>query len=175
MFYFDDVIQKYEKDLNYSSIIEYLEGLYFSKNEVTYLTTLVAYAWYFSVDGNINQNLKNYDQEFLFSKWKYYFELGAKKYIDDPEFCYVAGYIHYLHGCYIYGIDTEDEGRNLVQRCLKLSKNESLRALADNFIEKRPTKKVQRDGKCKKICNELFPSDSILDRYFRTIKSNKLV
>ena len=97
--------------------------------------------------------------------------MGVKDHIDDSEFCYVAGYTYYLHGYYINEADDEEEeGRKLIRRCSELSENESLKALANNFNKKHSKwKKYERMENAKEICAELFPSDSILDEYFRTI------
>jgi len=169
LFYFDDNIRKHEKELDYSPIITYLEDLYLSEKEVQYLTTLVAYARHF-YEGGDDDDLDpvNYDADFLFSKWKHYFELGMKEHIDSPEFCFVAGYVYYK-GQFIYETPYDEKRASyLMKRCFELSKNKSMKALAKHYIEVFcPEYRFHGMENAEEICEELFPSDSVLDEDFR--------
>lgn len=166
LFYFDEKIQYYEKRLEYSPIIEYLEDIYNSTNDSKIFITLIACSWYYMIEGDVNQNPINYNWEFFQFKLKYYIDIGLKNYTNNERFDYVAGYILYLHWIYLGG-EYEGIGWKLIQKCSEISKDRNIKILALHFLKQNKLSDVN-------LIKILFPSKSELDQYFRLILSSEL-
>lgn len=163
LFYFDEKIEYYEQKLDYSPIIQYLEDLYLSTGDEQKLITLIASAWYYMVEGDVNQKPINYNWKYLQSKLKFYIDLGLKTLIEDERFDFVIGYILDLHWMYL-GDEYNGLGLKLMQKCNDVCKNNCIKALVLNFL-----KKINiLDNHTIKA---LFPTNSELDKYFYSIIS----
>lgn len=100
-FYYDDKMRKYEEKLNFTPIICHLENLFEISPNEDLLATLIGVAWYYCIEGNVNQTPIDYDWRLYLYKWKQYIDLGSEKFNDSEKFCYIAGYTLSLHGFYI--------------------------------------------------------------------------
>ncbi len=168
-FYYDNIIRKYEEELNFTPIICHLENLFRISPNEDLLTTLIGASWYYYIEGNVNQLPVNYDQQLYLRKWKQYIEYGDKKFNESEKFCYIAGYTLSLHGFHI-GKSYEKSGLILMKKCFEICTNKNLKIIAQNFIENEEikiNKKYKAIQNSQNICNELFPSNSMLDSYFK--------
>ena len=174
LFYFDETIKEYEQRQDFAPIITYLEKRYNAEKELRQLLSLIAYSWYFLVEGGCLLKAKDFDDTLFLSKWSFYLEYGLKEYAQNSEFCYVAGYTLGLHWFYIQSKYPERKGMELMQKCYDIAKNESIKALAKNFLDNAvPNKKYKHLDNAEQICAELFPSISELDKYFKEILQEK--
>ena len=169
LFYYDDKIKKLEQELDYLPVITYLEKLYSMDCKTQYLITLIASAWYYLIEGDVNQIPKNYDSKYLKAKWNQYIDIGSKTSHKTQEYCYVAGYTLSLHWMYL-GKEYEHKGNEFMQKCYDAISNKNLIALAQNFLDNSvPGSRYKKLRNARQICATLFPSDSKLDDYFRKI------
>ena len=166
LFYYDEKIRIYESVLDYKSAIIYLEGLFEQSGKIQYLNTLIASAWYYFIEGGVNLAPPDYDDTFFLCIWKKYLELGNKDYRLDPEFCFVAGYTCYLHGFYVdEKSNHEERGLKFIKHCIDSTCNKTMKAIATSILDG-PAKKRRVNVEAR---NNLFPSDSFIDKYFRAV------
>lgn len=174
IFYYDNKINEFEKKLNYNRIIEYLEDSFAINKKVEILNTLIAYSWYFAVEGDVNQEPLNYSAEYFLIKWKIYLEKGIKEFQNDLSFNIIASYTLRLHWFYL-GENFEKLSKELTENSVKNLKESHLENLAKhlfcNSLNKNKHKKLEN---VEKICNKLFPTNSILDSYFREIITQQI-
>ena len=170
IFYYDAKLREYEVELNFSQVINYLEEVFKKKENVQILSSLIAYSWYFFVEGNFLLKNDNFDDENYLLKWSFYLEYGQKKYFNSPEFLYVAGYTLGLHWFFLYPKYDEKTGLTFMKQCYKISPDINLQALANNFIKNSSYgKKSNILEHSMDICSKLFPSNSLIDQYFRSV------
>ena len=110
LFYFDEKMQEYERNLDFISEYKYLEQLYIEKPSSQIFLTLLAYSWYYLVEGDINQIPISYDWRFFESKFQEYVNLGLEKFHNDERIVCIMGYIIDLHWMYL-GEQYENYGR----------------------------------------------------------------
>lgn len=168
IFYYDNEIKEYEEMLNFTPVIISLENKYKKNKDSQILVTLLASAWYYFLEGQVNQNPINYDDKFLFGKWKYYIDIGLNDFCNDPIFCLIAGYTLLLHGFY-FDLQYEKKGLELIKNCLIISDDRMTKQLAEHFINGSSKNSYKKLENAKEICNKMFPTKSILDNYFREI------
>lgn len=166
--FFDADIGVYEDELNFAAAIEYMEKIFNSIQRDDLIATLVGTSWYYLVEGDVNQSPKDYKWEYFLSKWKQYIDIGLELYPDSERFCYIAGYTLSLHGIYINS-EYEKKGLQLMSHCEEVAISPAIKRLAQIFIEKSKRKKVTLSAQEKEIIQELFPSESMLDNYFKQI------
>lgn len=158
--YYDEVIQQYENKLEFRLAINYLEKLFSQRNEVQILNSLIAYSWFYFVEGGLlKKNIEVEEIDFLFESWKKYFLLGEEKYSENSEFSLIVGYILSIHGFYLDIVDYQKQSIQMLQSV----NDKNLELLAKYFITGQKTEDFEF------ACRELFPSDSMLDKYFREI------
>lgn len=170
VFYYDEKIRECEKDLNFSQVINYLEELFKEKENVQILNSLIAYSWYFFVEGSFLLKDDNFNGENYLLKWDLYLEYGQKRYFKFPEFLYVAGYTLGLHWFFLYPKYNETTGLALMKRCYDLNTDINLQVLSNNFIKNSSQSKrnIILDN-LKEISSKLFPSNSLIDQYFCSV------
>lgn len=163
LFYYDDILRSFENKLNFISAIQYLENMFIQKREDKTLISLIAYSWYYFIEGQfMKKDISDDELDFLFNSWKKYYNLGCKYYSESPEFCLIAGYIIQLHGFYLEISNHEKQGIKLMKECLKLNKN-PISILAQYFIS------GKKSNNFNELCQTLFSSNSILDEYFKDL------
>lgn len=173
MFYFDDYIDAYEKELNFYPIIVYLEKHFKKSRDIVFLTTLIGSSWYYLVEGSVNQDPVDYDWRKFLAKWKEYADLSLKEYFDNEYVCFILGYTLYLHGIYI-DVNYEEKGKELIERCHKISTTKEIKILSDYlYLESKERKKINQYD-MNEACYKLFPTTSILDSYFKMIFLNRI-
>lgn len=165
LFYFDKEIQEYEQRLDYSPVIQHLEKRFDETRDIKSLVTLIASAWYYLIEGDVNQKPINYDWNYFLSKWKKYIAIGLEKYVNSTEVCYIIGYTLSLHWMYL-GEIFEQKGIELIKNCLTIKENENISMLAECFLSKEKLKDSA-------VINKLFPSKSEIDTYFRNVLNSK--
>ena len=164
MIYCDKKLLTYEEQKNYLAAIAYLEKQYSMKNSFDILLALFADSWcYF----NMPDICQSASME-IYGKWKQYTDIIITKQFDDFA-RYVVGYVLCLHGFY-FGAKYEQTGREILSECAKQSSDECIKKLAESFIanEKKYAAKKYPSYDLSD-CLKLFPSESLLDRYFRRI------
>ena len=169
IFYYDKTIETYEKNFNYQAIIDYLKCLFTRDKKEEFLTSLIGYTWFFLVEGEVINDIRDWNQRL--SEFKYCIDLGLSYYNYSDRICYITGYVLDLHGFYL-GNDYENKGLSLMRRCVVESKNDNIRRIAEYFIKNAESNKSQKHNSPEniaKIVCELFPSKSILDLYFKII------
>ena len=115
IFYYDEILQKMWNKLKLSEMVSYMERKFEQEKSVKNLVSLIAFSWYFGTqEGRIKYGQPEEEMDF-FSKWKYYFELGLDKY-EEPEFFFVGGYIHSLHGFHITDLYDQKLALELMQK-----------------------------------------------------------
>lgn len=163
-FYFDEKIKKYEKELDFSPVISYLEEIFNQKPSEDILVTLIGSSWYYLVEGDVNQSPQNYDWKYFLDKWKQYIDIGIAKFNNSEKFCYIAGYTLSLHGIYI-SPEYEKKGKQLMCRCAEIATTPQIVELSQTFIAK-SCKYRKLD---KQSIMAMFPSESLPDKYFKEI------
>lgn len=169
LFYFNDTIEKYERELDFINVIKELEKEYRKTKSIDVFNTIIADSWYFYIEGDVNQTPKNYDWKFLFNKWREYIEIGLKNYFNNDKFCLIAGYTLILHGFEI-NERYEKKGLELLQKCANNSTDNNIKRLAEYFVnnENGITDTIEPT-----IIKKLFDNKSIIDNYFIGILSIK--
>lgn len=164
MIYCDKTLLTYEKQRDYLGAIAYLEGRYAEAKNVDILLALVADSWYYfdMPDISSSANKEMYD------KWKRYTDIIVSEELDDLA-GYVVGYVLSLHGFY-FGAGYEEAGRTLILKCAEKSTDARIRKLAERFIAGEKRRATKKYPPCDMSdCLELFPSESLVDGYFRRI------
>lgn len=165
MFYFDDNIDKLEKNQEFREILNYLE------NNVPFLdenfATQIAYAWHLYSEGLfINQEVEN-DWKYYQDKWVRNLFYAKQNCRALPKTCLMVAYTLELNGMDISSdLTYEEDYKNFYNLSLL------------NFHDKNLTQLIKflKSGRTKlslKIINELFPKKSILDKYFIEILMNR--
>lgn len=164
MIYCDKTFLTYEQQKNYPGAIAYLEGLYYETKSLDKPLALFADSWYYfdMPDISPSANKEMYD------KWKQYTDIIVSEKLDDLA-SYVVGYVLSLHGFY-FGPAYEEEGKALMLKCAEKSTDIRVRKLAERFIVREQRRTVKKYPPCDMSdCFELFPSESLVDGYFRRI------
>ena len=174
LFYNDENIIKNENELKFNLVIDHLEERFKIQNDTKTLITLIGFSWYYFIEGDVAQNPIDYDSTKFFNIWKKYIDIGLNNFSEKPEFCLIAGYTLMLHGFYI-DIAYERIGVQLLEKCLKLGTNDDLIELSKYWLYNHNSRKYKVDKKINlnKICNNLFNSNTFLDKYFNEILKTK--
>lgn len=167
-FYYDSKIRENEKKLNFTPVIKHLESLFQISPNIDILVTLIGTTWFYFIEGNINQSPIDYDWEFYQNKWKQYIDVGWENFNDYEKFCYIAGYTLSLHGFYI-NENYEQIGLTFMKKCFEISTTKEIKVLAEYFIQNAIKRKKLNQSAINEACQNLFPTDSILDSYFKEI------
>lgn len=170
IFYYDKKIKDLELNSKFSEIIDYLETLFIKEDDVHKLASLIVYSWYFFIEGGFLLSDNNFDDEFYISKWSFYLNYGEKKYSNVPEILFISGYTLGLHWFFLDSKYNKKTGIELMKHCYEISSDLSMKKLSNYFIHNDlKSKKNIVLEQASEICNELFPSDSMIDRYFRSV------
>ena len=162
LFYEDLTLSELEKKLDYSSIIKVLEKKFSVNEDVKIINSLVAYSWFFFIEGDVNQKPLNFDPNFFLAKWKYFIDKGLEKFADESLFCLIAGYTLKLHGFYISS-EYEFLGSKLLNKCVRLSSNNDIKELASYWLkDSKKSKKININS----IAYSLFDGNLLLNKYF---------
>lgn len=175
MFYYDDKVIQYQKALEYDKLLEYLESIIdVDPNKIA--ATIIGYAWYFAVEGDVGVVPKQYNFKKYLSIWKKYIDTIVSKPFNSKLF-FVAGFTLSMHGFYIdshYG-ETKygEKGIELLKMCLAGAREENVGKLAENFLLNEKSKKTIFLKDHLEVCNALFCNKSLLDEYFIEFYSRK--
>lgn len=169
LFYFDEKVKTYEDQFQWDQSLVYLESMYLQSKEVALLNTIVGYSWFYLVEGPIiSREFRNDTNILPLVYWGKYIDIGMNVARDNPFFSFIAGYTLLLNGEY-FDYTHVEIGFSLMQNCVKITDNTSLRILASNFIQNTNSRKhipLENGGT---ICSDLFPGCSLLDQYFREV------
>lgn len=164
LLYFDASIQEFEKKKDFVAAINYLEKMFYEKKEVKILISLVAYSWYYFIEGGfLKKNISGDELDFLSNSWEKFLILGKEIMADDLEFCLIAGFITKLHGFCIDIFNYEEQGLLMLQNSVQKSKDPNIIVLANYFISHEKSKNFDE------ISKSMFPSESLVDEYFKSI------
>lgn len=164
IFYYDEEIERLEKQLALNEAIRYIEQKFIQDKREDQLCALIGMSWYYFIEGEVNQNPKDYDWKELLDCWEKYVTLGLTEYSDCQAVQWIICYTLSLHG-EIY-----------LSTTLCIQSKEILQTLAQNTLS--PTMKILVDYVLHSVCSlsddakkivvvEVFKSSSILDNYFR--------
>ncbi|XMB71513.1 hypothetical protein RJI07_05200 [Mycoplasmatota bacterium WC30] len=165
LFYFDEVINEYEHQLNFSPIIHRLEKQFKKNRDSKTLSTIIGCSWFYFVEGNVKKVPYNYDKEFLMRKWKEYVDIGLSDFYNNSDVCLIIAYSLNLHWFYL-GKKYGNIYLDLYKRSIELSRGSNIGKLAYYFLEHKLFSQI---GNSKAVCQDLFPTESALDMYFRQI------
>lgn len=160
MFYFDKVIENYENEKDFKSLINYLISKYSINNEDDILATIIVYAWYIFIEGGFIYGNMNYDIDFYENTWSKYVDYVLKENNYTLKSYFFTAYTLILHG-FMIEVEYENLGYKMLEN-IKSNKNDFLKKLAGYLLN--------RDRKRKKfpfssIAN-YFNYKSIIDEYF---------
>ncbi len=160
VFFYDEQIKQYEKEGFCNRIIVYLEKQFSIQRNEKILSTLIGYLWYFLTDEGANKNYKENDWQIMHANLNKYLTIGFESYNESLSFCFISGYVLFLHWMNI-DVKYENKGTLLLQKVAKMDSKLSL--LAEYIISNR-SKQLQND-----VIQSLFPTSSMLDQYFKTV------
>lgn len=168
MFYYDSIIAEYEQHHKFHELLSYLLQLYSSKKNIIVLDTIIAYSWYFASSPEYDYE-DNYNYDEFIALWNQYIDIGIQDFSDNPCFNFIAGYTLGLHYVYIsvYRSD-QKEYIKFMAKAAQQSINLEIKLLAKNFIANEKSHGYIYLNN-NDIIYSLFPSDSLLDIYFRQI------
>lgn len=162
LFFYNNEIQHYEKKNCCNDIIFCLEHIYHEQKNDKVLSTLVGYLWYFLIEGDVNQSFQNYNWKFMHDKLNEYLNIGFISFSKSPIFCFTSGYILLLHWMSI-NVKYEHKGKSLLLEIIKMGTNNELNELSAYILSNK------KDTIDRELINTLFPTSSILDRYFQDV------
>lgn len=165
LFYSDLQIEEYEQKLEFSKAITYLEDKFRQNRSKELLLSIITFSWFYMVEGDVNQEPIEYNWEFFKTKLVNYLNLALKLYNNDERFCYIIGYILSINWEYL-GQEYESLGKDYIKKCYEISSEEEIKFLVSSYMGK--SFKVN-EGFLTTLCDELFPSSSIVDTYFKGI------
>ena len=167
LFYYDENMNQLEKNNEYLELINYIENRNNIENSVKIATGL-AYSWYLFEEGElICRELRN-DWEKFFEKFKYYEDICLSKYSNEPKILLILGYILDINWMLIYQDEKYEKlGKDLLKKAFSISTDEDVANLAKYFCSTDLSQKNQLISLIN--LDKLFPSNSILDKYFREI------
>ena len=171
MFYFDQIVKKYEKSFSWDNVLTYLEERFLKESNVFVLNSLIGFSWYYLIEGPIDSGkYQNDENELALAIWKKYIDIGIQTACDNQYFNFIAGYTLSMNG-FLINSEYESKGILFMKNCYEISDDLSLKLLADNFLKNEKCKKHVPLKNSKKICADIFSGDSLLERYFCTIYS----
>lgn len=170
MFYFDDILKRYEKEYSWDKALMYLEKLFEAQARIEILNSLIGFSWLYLVEGPLVSKKYGEDESQLpFSYWKKYLSIGFSQYKDDPCFCFVAGYTLLLDGdVYMEECRTKNmpSGLTLLEKAIEMG-NYNVATLAKCIVNIEKNKKCKSCKVNKDILSELFPNESLLESVFQ--------
>ena len=174
MLYFDDLIKRYEEEKEWDKSLIYLEELYKKKKSIETLNSLVGFSWYYLIEGPIDSKKYEKDENKLpLEIWQKYLEFGLQKHIEEPTFCFIAGYTLLLHGFFMQKFqDNYREQAIILINKAYLNSNDNLKKIAKNILSKEEGGKRNNNNYLgKDIIKIVFNSESLLDKYFVEVLS----
>lgn len=173
MFYFDDILQKYETEYAWDKALIYLEELFIKERDTATLNSLIGFSWYYLVEGPfINSKYGKDEGELPLVTWEKYIKIGMDHYANDYRFSFIAGYTLLLHGFFIKAY--QQNYKSIGLEVLKSSSNTTdihLKELVDTIIDLEHSKKYVKPKVSITTLNNLFPENSLLEKYFKDIFS----
>lgn len=164
LFYFDEEIKAWESNMNFVPVIRKLEKIFSETEDLNVLSTIIGCSWLYYIEGQVKQIPVDYDSEYFESKWKEYIEIGLNKYKDSDIISFIIAYTLNLHW-FLLGSKYEYLDEKLFRNVNMLTKDAKLNALNNYFLTNTFDKLENPDT----ICKDLFPTESLLDRYFKEI------
>jgi len=165
LFYFDKKMNEYECKLDFNPIIILLEKKFSEKKDSKTLSTIIGCSWYYFIEGSVNQTPYNYDSDFLLGKWIEYLNIAIQDFGNCADVCLIVGYTLNLHWFY-FGKEYEKKYTSFYERSIEISHEKNIGRLASYFLHHNYNSQIDN---LKIICDDLFPTESLLDRYFREI------
>ncbi len=169
MFYFDEIIKKYENNFSWDEALDYLENKFLKDTNMDIVNSLVGFSWYYLIEGPIDSGKYEKDEnENALSVWEKYINIGTQIAKDNQYFYFIAGYTLSLSG-FIISPDYEIKGRLFMEKCYNIATDLSLKIVAHNFLKNENSKKYIPLENGRDICKKIFGGDSLLEKYFREI------
>lgn len=94
--------------------------------------------------------------------------MALDKYTDDEKICFILGYTLNLHWFYL-DETYSNKGKELMKRCVEIATKKEIKTLAEFFLANKKGRKSIDRGTINETCKKLFPSDSVLDSYFKEV------
>ena len=173
MFYFDDILKKYELEYSWDKALLYLDRVFKKHPTNEKLNSLVGFAWYYLIEGPIDSGRFEKDENNIsLDIWEKYLSIGLKNYLNVPSFCFIAGYTLLMHGFYIeeYKDTYEELGLNLLNSVC-YSTEHNLKEIASIIIEYQKQKRYKPLKLQSEVVKQLFHGESLLEDYFRELYS----
>ena len=167
LFYFNDNIREFESNKRYLDIISFLENKDDLEQSLK-ITTILAYAWYFYEDVEISKSMRDEDLKYCYDKLLYCINIGLEQYNNVSELLLVMGYILDINWMLIFDNEKyENLGKKMLEKSFSISTNINVCNLSKYFLSNDLTER----GKLLKLINinELFPSNSLIDQYFKEV------
>ena len=169
LFYYDEKLKKYEDFFCWDDALTYLEDVYQKNGEISMLNSLIGFSWYYLFEGPcISRKYENDESRLAPAIWKKYINIGIQKAIEDPYYCFIAGYTLSMDGYYL-GRSYEEMGTALMEKCIKVTDDMMLKSLACNFVQNTHSKSHISLKTGDAICLRLFSGNSLLDQYFHEL------
>ena len=173
MFYFDGNLKKYETDSSWDKSLLYLERLFQKEPTIEKLNSLVGFAWYYLIEGPIDSKKYGNDENIIaIYIWEKYIDVGFKQYLNNPVFCFIAGYSLLMHGFYLdkYKINYQQVGIELLNKSINFA-DKNLQEVV-NVILKHSKQRKYKPLKIKhEVLEQIFHGDSLLEEYFKELYS----
>lgn len=158
LFYHDQTIISLENEHKYNQIIEYLEK---QKQTTKIKATLIAYSWFFATD---NEQIE-YNDYFL-EKWRDLYLEYLQSNIKDCHIDLILGYTLDISWMYLFDSDKETLGKTLIKQASLTTSDRFIRDFAKYCLSNNFKKSLDIT-----IAEVLFPSESIIDKYFKSVIS----
>ncbi len=177
LFYFDSTIREYEFNHKYVDVLHYLEKLYNATNDKAILATIIGSSWYYLTDKysaleREQSNFPKIDWKHIEGVWKRYIDVSLSN-CTDERVAYIAAYTLYLDG-FIIDEQYEVKAKALMNKCKEIAHNEDILCLVEYFDANTQWHKHSVPNPSQESLQRLFPTDSLLDDYFKCICSHTL-
>ena len=172
MFYYDNILKKYESNYLWDKSLLYLKKLYDDNPSAEVLNSLIGFSWYYLIEGLVESKTYNIASNVALEIWSTFLDVGFESYNDTPSFCFIAGYTILLHGFYIdkYKDSYEEFGLSIIKKIL-YSNDYLLKKIVNIILEYQAQKKYKPLKLNQELISKIFIGDSMLDKYFREIFS----
>lgn len=162
IFYFDSIMENFEKKNNYRGLIDYLENNVQSSEQN--FATQICYLWNLYCEGQFISNNVSDDWEFYKNKWIKKLNYAMANYKDSSIVCFAIAYTLEISGMDIYkNLEYETKISEFYKLSEKNTNDKVLRNLILTFSSNLNYKLE------KKIIKDFFPNNSLLDKYFSEI------
>lgn len=170
VFYSDKILCSYEQIQRWYEIIDYIESLYLEHRWTPLAEEIICLgifeAWYaitYLPDSSVRYIIFS-DFDYYESMWKHFVCEGLDHFYNSPSVCWIMGYT--MKTCNESFPHFKHFGEDLIKRALSLS-NEHM-----PFDVLSGKKRKTKNDEYYIVAKELFPSNSIADKFFKEMLSD---